>query len=189
MPKQSGFLTVPITLDRQAKRPLWRQLYDSLRKAVLDGQLTGGTRLPPTREMAAELDIARNTVNSAYDQLIAEGYLEGRQGAGTFVSRRLPDEVLQVRVERKKSIVNYPRELNLSDFGQTLLHTRLVASADLGPPRPFRPGSPAVDVFPRKVWGKLVSQRWRSLSTMVPARRPGSTGISPAQPAHSACPH
>jgi GntR family transcriptional regulator/MocR family aminotransferase len=178
MPKQPGFLTVPISLNRQARRPLWRQLYDALRKAVLDGQLARGTRLPPTREMAAELEVARNTVNSAYDQLIAEGFLEGRQGAGTFVSRRLPEEVLQVRVERKKSTANFPRELNLSDFGQTLLNTKLAASADLGPPKPFRPGTPAIDVFPNKVWGKLVSQRWRTLS-LPPIGYGESAGFPP----------
>src|SRR5437867_9285665 len=91
-------LAMPLlmTLDRSSVVPLHRQLYDRLREAILTGRLAGGTRLPATRTLASELGVSRNTVMNAFDQLLAEGYIEGRVGAGTYVSRVLPDEALYV---------------------------------------------------------------------------------------------
>lgn len=74
--------------------PLYRQLYRSIRGAVLAGRVTGGTRLPATRLLAEELSLSRTTVMLAFDQLRAEGYIEGRRRAGTFVRRSLPEELL-----------------------------------------------------------------------------------------------
>ena len=74
---------LPITLDRVAQTPLHRQLYEQLRQAILDGRLAAGTRLPSTRTLARALSISRTVTSAAYDELFAEGYLEGRQGSGT----------------------------------------------------------------------------------------------------------
>jgi GntR family transcriptional regulator / MocR family aminotransferase len=65
---------------------LTAQIYAQLRAAVLDGRLTGGDRVPATRDLATTLDVARGTVTAAYDRLIAEELLESRRGAGTFVA-------------------------------------------------------------------------------------------------------
>ena len=65
---------------------LGRSLEDTLRGAVRDGRLPGGTRLPSSRALAADLGIARNTVADAYGQLAAEGWLTARAGAGTWVT-------------------------------------------------------------------------------------------------------
>ena len=81
---------VPIRLVKTAGEPLFRQLYMALRNAILAGELVAGARLPATRGMAALLGIARNTAIAAYEQLRAEGYLEGRVGSGTVVARDLP---------------------------------------------------------------------------------------------------
>jgi len=67
----AAFSTIP--LDEASSEPLYRQVYDRLRKAILMRQLPPGTRLPSTRELANELNISRNTVMNAYDQLLAEG--------------------------------------------------------------------------------------------------------------------
>lgn len=76
----------PLSLDRSAGA-LSRQLYDSLRDAILSGQFRVGTRMPSTRALAASLSVSRNTVHMAFEQLILEGLLEGKQGAGTFVAQ------------------------------------------------------------------------------------------------------
>ncbi len=86
-----------ITIDPSARVPLYQQLYDELRTAILTGRLAPGARLPATRELATTLGVARNTVLNAFDQLLAEGYLEGRVGDGTYVTRVLPDDLLYAR--------------------------------------------------------------------------------------------
>lgn len=73
-------------VSRHRDEPLERQIVERLRAAIGSGHLGGGTRLPPTRRLAADLGVARNTVASAYEQLVADGYLVGARGAGTFVA-------------------------------------------------------------------------------------------------------
>lgn len=77
-----------LTLDRSAAAPdgLTRQLYAQLRGAIVSARLRAGERLPPTRELARDLGVARLTVATAYEWLRAEGYVYGRVGAGTFVA-------------------------------------------------------------------------------------------------------
>ncbi|MCO6419090.1 PLP-dependent aminotransferase family protein [Siccirubricoccus sp. KC 17139] len=81
-----------IALDRGSGVPALRQVYLGIRQAVLEGRLPPGARLPASRALAAQLGLARNTVVAAYDQLLAEGIIEGKVGAGSFVSRDLPKE-------------------------------------------------------------------------------------------------
>ena len=88
---------LPIALERASDDPLHRQLYEQLRETILTGRLQAGARLPATRTLARDHQISRNTVTAAFDQLLAEGYIEGRVGAGTFVSSELPEEALSVR--------------------------------------------------------------------------------------------
>jgi GntR family transcriptional regulator / MocR family aminotransferase len=72
-------------VDHQSLLSITRQLTGQLRTMILNGTLPAGTRLPPTRSLSMELNISRNTVLQVYEQLIAEGYLSGRTGSGTYV--------------------------------------------------------------------------------------------------------
>lgn len=78
--------SLALHLDRSAPRPLGVQLADAVRDRVTDGRLRPGERLPSSRALAAELGVARSVVEQAWAQLVAEGWLEGRHGAGTFVA-------------------------------------------------------------------------------------------------------
>jgi GntR family transcriptional regulator/MocR family aminotransferase len=78
-------------IDRAAPTPLLRQIYLALRRAILTGVLPPGARLPPSRALALELQVSRNSVVVAYEQLVAEGFCTGRVGAGTYVARDLPE--------------------------------------------------------------------------------------------------
>ena len=80
-----------ISINPAAQAPLYRQLYDEFRAAILAGRLKAGNKLPPTRELANELGISRNTVVAAYDQLLSEGYIESHVGAGAWVTSALPE--------------------------------------------------------------------------------------------------
>src|SRR5689334_4270531 len=88
-------MTIPFVLDHDLAIPLHRQIYDRWKDAILTGRFHRGERVPSTRAFAAAHGVARVTVASAYDQLLAEGYLETRHGAGTFVSGELPDDALR----------------------------------------------------------------------------------------------
>src|SRR5258707_8103688 len=83
-------LDLPIALDRAAQTSLHQQLCEQLRRVILDGRLSSGTRLPSTRALAQALGVSRTVTSSAYDELFAEGYLEGRRGSGTYVREDLP---------------------------------------------------------------------------------------------------
>lgn len=86
-----------VRLDASSPRPLYAQLYDGLREAILTGRLRGGARLPSTRVLAADLGVSRNTVVLAYERLRVEGYVAGRRGGGTRVRPVLPDPPLSAK--------------------------------------------------------------------------------------------
>ena len=86
----SGILPM-IAVDGKGPKPLYRQIYDAYRMAIVEGSLRPGQRIPSTRVLAAELGVSRFPVLNAYDQLLAEGYFESRVGAGTVVSSSMPD--------------------------------------------------------------------------------------------------
>ena len=89
MPRRSsGPILTGIMLDHDGPVPLYRQVYEGFRAAILRRQLSPGERLPSTRTLARDLGISRYTVVEAFLQLLAEGYLEGKAGSGTYVTRR-----------------------------------------------------------------------------------------------------
>src|ERR1035438_9285202 len=88
----SGILPMNIAVDRKALKPLHRQIYNAYRTAIVDGSLRPGQRIPSTRVLASEIGVSRFPAVNAYAQLLAEGYFESRVGAGTAVSRSLPDQ-------------------------------------------------------------------------------------------------
>src|ERR1700726_2486638 len=76
-----------ISLDRKSGIPLYRQICQSLREAILSGELAEGVRLPTERTLASELGVNRTTVMNAYNELASEGLIEGHVGRGTLVKR------------------------------------------------------------------------------------------------------
>src|SRR6266581_1952603 len=76
-----------IALDRSSGLPLYRQICQRLREAILSGELSEGTRLPTERALASELGVNRTTVMNAYNELASEGLIEGHVGRGTLVRR------------------------------------------------------------------------------------------------------
>ncbi len=125
-------------------------------------------RLPASRTLAQELGVSRNTVLEAFDQLGAEGYVEARVGAGTFVTHDLPDRLLRVRKGARQTPSAAPAHADpadgqLSERGQLLTSMELSAFQDHERPRAFRPGIPALDAFPIETWSRLTARRWRSV--------------------------
>ncbi|WP_035982423.1 PLP-dependent aminotransferase family protein [Bradyrhizobium sp. STM 3843] len=87
--RRDDVLALPIRLDR-AIRNQALQVHGALRAAIVDGLLTPGLRLPSTRALAEQLGVRRNAIVTAYEQLLSDGLVEARHGAGTYVAARLP---------------------------------------------------------------------------------------------------
>jgi GntR family transcriptional regulator/MocR family aminotransferase len=97
MAKKPAGVPVWISLDASSGAPIYHQLYEWMRSEILAGRLPASTRLPSTRTLAAELGASRSTVVTAFEHLLAEGYLEGKVGSGTYVAGSLPEELLGVQ--------------------------------------------------------------------------------------------
>lgn len=146
------------TLDGNG--PIYRQLYRALRKAILEGELRPGARLPATRSIAHELGLSRNVVLLAFDQLRAEGYLEGRVGAGTFVASPLPDTLLRAKAPRQQTAPAKPVVSRLSAYGKRALAlTNNMQPAFARRPRyDFRFGEATLDRSSMSDWRRLLNR-------------------------------
>jgi len=165
MVKSSSSAPLPvIPLDPSSSIPLYRQVYEALRTTILTRKWAPGTRLPSTREMAQGLMISRNTIMNAYDQLLAEGYLEGLVGSGTYVTRSLPDDLLYARANPQRSLRLSEQGRSFSRRGTVITTTPVNASPSPSKARPFWAGIPAVDAFPVQLWSRLIARHWNQSS-------------------------
>jgi GntR family transcriptional regulator/MocR family aminotransferase len=160
MKKVSSAFSPVIAVDRQAAKPLHKQIYDAYRAMILGSTLRVGQQISSTRALAAELGISRIPVLSAYSQLLAEGYFEARAGAGTFVCSSLPEQVA-------------PNERRASQSTTARSGARPVARRiSLLPPYEglpwlrglgaFSVSQPAYDQFPFQLWSSLVMRHCRN---------------------------
>lgn len=156
-----------IVLDRDATTPLHQQISQQLRRAALDGTLDPGAYLPASRLLARDLGVSRNTCLRAYDQLVAEGFLETIHGSGTRLS--------QSQATRPSAKLEQTRALF-----QTLRAHQEFRSQDLDeyvgepPALAFQPGIPALDTFPRLQWSRLLRQHaLRSDQSILDYAHPG----------------
>ena len=163
MARTASLVTLPmIQLDPTSPQPRYRQLYDGLRAAILAGQLAPGTRLPSSRSFAAELGVARNTVVNAFEQLIAEGYIEGQVGAGTQVAQALPDDLLTASVVPSVGVTVPRPGRELSQRGVLLAATRVSVARPSRSMRAFRTGLPDFATFPFEIWAQIEARHWRN---------------------------
>ena len=175
MAKSAEHVTLAgIEVDRRRPDSLAHQLYEGLRQAILRGQLRPGDRLPSSRLLADELRVSRNTVTGAYEQLLAEGYIECRIGAGSCVARSLPDELLSVNVESSGVRKRRARRRSLSARGKMLSSRPVRLLTVAGRPQPFASGLPDLHTFPFETWARLMARHWR---------RPGYSLVGYGDPA------
>jgi GntR family transcriptional regulator / MocR family aminotransferase len=150
-------LAIPIS---RGGEPLFRQVYSGLREAILSRKIRPGDQLPSTRDLAEQLGVSRTVLVQVYEHLMAEGFVSGRTGSGTYVSEGLTDNILR---KRKQS-----SNLRLSRFGNAA--SQAVRSVDT-PLRPhamvrydFRYGRSDLEVFPSEMWRRLLLQQARKAS-------------------------
>ncbi len=126
-------------LDRTSVKPLFRQLYESISRKIQDGSIVAGGQLPASRVFAGEIGVSRATVLAAYDQLMAEGYVEGRRGAGVFVA--------DLQADAGEWVPNAKRS-----------QRRIEPADDHRSAPPFYPGSPDMRLFPKALWAQYVGR-------------------------------
>jgi len=146
MPQPQTPKDVP-ELDRAKKTPLFRQVYERYRSAIEQGTLRPGDRVASARSLAAELGVARGTIEAAYNQLTGEGYFSSRGQAGTVVSPSLPPHRPAKREQPRRTDKPAPDALKQP-----------------GEPPLMQLGIPALDAFPRKLWSRLAARRARATS-------------------------
>jgi GntR family transcriptional regulator / MocR family aminotransferase len=153
--------TLHLPVDRDSDVPIFRQISDGLRRAILDGRLRPGQRIPSTRGLATDIGVSRLPVLSAYEQLLHEGYLVGRTGSGTFVSRNIPDHLL-----RSPTVGRPPgpprRATSTARSREQLVPNQPSLTTWRLPLVPFQVGVPALDLFPHAAWAKLVARQVRA---------------------------
>lgn len=145
------------------------QIFERLRTGILTGVLRPGSRLPPTRAMAAEMGVARQTVVLAYERLAAEGYTSARVGAGTFVAADLPDEAPAPRPPPEDAAAA------LSARGRRIAELSATALPH-GEPGLLTPGVPAPELFPARAWAASTARVLRGLDPTL-TRYPDPQGL------------
>lgn len=167
-----------VTIDPRASESLQSQICAAFSRAIDDGALQPGDRIPSSRELASDLRVSRTTAIAAIEALVAEGWLIARRRSGIFVTsdniggprtaaRVTGDVPARSGVEPGRAR-SAPADVNqvraLSSRGVALAAVPPAAHRISGPPRAFRLGVPALDLFPLRLWNRLTSQRLRSVT-------------------------
>lgn len=151
--------SMKIHFDHNSAQPIYLQIYQRFREAIAEGLLKPGDRVPSLRSLAAELNLARGTVETAYEMLVGEGYFLPQGQAGTVIAHflgehagqlRRPDDVVQSIAQRSRNLSAMPPPLSM--------------------------GLPALDAFPRKLWAKLGCQVLKS-ATAADMAYPSPLGL------------
>jgi GntR family transcriptional regulator/MocR family aminotransferase len=143
---------LPVVVDRHTGLPLSVQLGRQLREAMNDGRVRAGERLPSSRALASALGVSRTVVMAAYEQLYAEGWLEGRHGSGTYVA-------------------------DIAPSGATVSNTNGRPGEDRPKDAPsidLRPGIPWIGALDTPAWRRA----WRLSATVSPVARPDWHGLA-----------
>ena len=131
---------IAFSIDRDSPKPVFEQICAAIRQKAASGELQAGARMPPTRAFATELGVSRSTMVTAYEQLVAEGYLESRPGSGYTIC-----------------------PLSVVEFGGRPATERYDEARErAASPRPFRAGQPDMRLFPLTQWAKTVSRLCRT---------------------------
>lgn len=137
--------------------PVFTQVYRQIRLAILDQRLKPGSKLPSTRELSQQLTISRSAIVTAYDQLIAEGYVQGQKGSGTYVSSDIPAPATKSKPKLERTRTSIAKDFNLksvADFTDVTMQ---------GSALPFNLGRTLIDVRTHEQWRRIAARTFRSL--------------------------
>jgi GntR family transcriptional regulator/MocR family aminotransferase len=158
----NGRMEIVLELPERPGVPAYQRLADAFREGILTGRFRPGERVPPSRQLAKSLSLARNTILEAYEQLLAEGYLLAHHGSGTYVAPTLPDSAFRaVPPSGSTGPASSRAVLRVSEFGRRVvtgeapIQMRREESAAL---YDFRYGTPSLSEFPMQEWRTLTKR-------------------------------
>lgn len=171
-----------LRLDARAAIPLHEQIFRAARDRILAGELAPGVRLPSSRQLARDLGVARTTVLQALDGLAAEGFIVTHRASSTCVAPELPGAPVEQRTAR----VVATRAPRLSRVARSLRSMPVGTPITGAAPRAFRPGVPALDLFPVALWSRIAARvHARASTTLLEGADPaGQRGLRDAIAAH-----
>lgn len=150
-----------LTLSPRAPgQTLTTWLYAGLRRAILDGRLVAGTRLPASRDFATQHGLSRGTVVTVFERLQAEGYISCRAGSGTRVNRLATVKEARSQVRTPPAYIQHVA----AAYERPKPWAGLVAAEGM---RPFGMRHPPVDEFPAKLWGSITARRARRFAAWL----------------------
>jgi len=135
-------------------------LYGELRLAILEGRLAPGTRLPASRDFAAQHGLSRGTVVAVFERLQSEGHVSSRVGSGTWVNRVVTINPARMRLGTPPA---YVRRV-ISAYARPKPLVGMVAAVGV---RPFHMRDPAVAEFPARLWGSIAARRARTFGSWL----------------------
>jgi len=145
-----------LSVERESSVPIFRQIYLGIRNAITSGRLSPGSQLPATRDLASRLEVSRTSVLSAFELLHAEGYVEGKLGAGTFVSSDIEGRVNAGPTDRKAaSPIAGPRPLSALGRRYHTIGENLPVLQNL----PFNTGFCSPDPATMAAWRQISSRQ------------------------------
>lgn len=145
---------------RSEGTPSFQWLRNALRTEILNGRIEPGSKLPASRELARQYRLSRGTILAALDELQAEGYVEARRGSGTYVSRILPEHLLQTQQPTKQEANGIePSGPHFSAFARRVRPLVFHVKPEN---RAFRTNLPALELFPTTVWAQVSARRLRA---------------------------
>jgi GntR family transcriptional regulator/MocR family aminotransferase len=158
MPKAAN---LPIVIEDSDVRTLQEQIYSNIKQSIVEGLIAPDYRLPSTRALAEQLGVSRTTVIVALEQLQAEGYLVTRERSGIFVADVRRDRIVHAAAQHASPLNKHPL---LSRRGRLLAESRAPDRRASGAEaRAFRAGTPAIDLFPTRLWAQTARDCIRSM--------------------------
>lgn len=152
-----------LSVDAETDRPIFLQIYLQIREAIVSNALAPGAKLPSSRQLAERLNVSRTSAVSAYEQLLAEGYVVGRGGSGTYVSSDVP-----APVRAKKQAGAAPRSQTAPTVSRAGERYRAFgAEVAIAPMAPFMTGCCSVDAMTIEAWRRIGVAQMRHFDRMA----------------------
>jgi GntR family transcriptional regulator / MocR family aminotransferase len=143
------------------RMPNHRRVYEAIRRAITEQVLPSGSRLPSTRNLATDLNVSRNTILAAFDQLLDEGYVAAKTGSGTYVVYKQTDDFVKNLTEASPLTTTSANGLSKRGLAASESPDSHANSHEV---QPFTPGEDDYSRFPIALWRRLLNRHWRALN-------------------------